>query len=78
MTTTHTTRRQIIEAANARGISLRVSGKDYPAQLTGTHLDFPYIRTIGQCFHGVDLQAQINWHQAQKLADGSITRILFN
>ena len=65
---------KIFEIANSKDIFIRYNGKKYPAKLYGRLLDYPVIAEAKEN----RLQAEINWFQAQKLAEKIIDTIQIN
>lgn len=48
-------------------------GNKYEAKLYGRLLNYPVVAAIGE--YGVQLEAEINWSQAQRIAEGTINTI---
>lgn len=62
------------ENANNKTFYIRDrKGNKYEAKLYGRLLDYPVVAAIGE--YGRELEAQINWFQAQRIAEGTINTI---
>ena len=62
---------QIFENANNRNLFIKFKGEKYPAKIYGRLLDYPVISIIGNSL----IDVQINWYQAERLANGLINTI---
>ncbi len=70
-------RQLIVETANERDcLTLTVDGKVYPARIGGSKLDYPYIYTNNEL--GRQIEAQISWALADRLAKGETNNVFYN
>lgn len=67
---------RIFHVVENKVIYIKVNNKKYQAKLYGRLLDYPVIAAINE--HGIEIEAQINWYQAQRLSEGIIDTILYN
>lgn len=71
---TQTIKDNTFQNANFKTLYIRDrKGNKYEAKLYGRLLDYPIIAAVGQ--YGECLEAEINWYQAQRLAEGTINTI---
>jgi hypothetical protein len=62
------------ENANNKTFYIRDrKGNKYEAKLYGKLLNYPVVAAIGE--YGQTLEAEINWYQAQRIAEGTINTI---
>jgi len=62
---------QIFETANSKELFIKFKGEKYKAKLFGRLLNYPVISLPGNN----TIEAEINWYQAERLANGDINTI---